>query len=222
MLENLLNLIYPPVCGICGKINENFLCMNCLIRLNEIRCDSIDTHLNSTYFDKHFYLFKYEGIVRKKIIDYKFNDCAYLYKTFEKILLNDKNVCEFIKSYDIILPVPIHKARKKERGYNQSALIVAKLIRDINFAYKTNVEFNDKILLKIKNTDKQSSLNKKEKIIYIKYFYCLKEKTLWTITNKKVLLFDDIYTTGSTVNECAKTLKQAKLKKVDVFTFAKD
>ena len=179
-------------------------------------------HLNSTYFDKHFYLFKYEGIVRKKIIDYKFNDCAYLYKTFEKILLNDKNVCEFIKSYDIILPVPIHKARKKERGYNQSALIVAKLIRDINFTYKTNVEFNDKILLKIKNTDKQSSLNKKERIINIKDSYCLKEKTLWTITNKKVLLFDDIYTTGSTVNECAKTLKQAKLKKVDVFTFAKD
>ena len=91
--NELLNLIYPPVCGICGKIDRNFLCKDCLGKLNQIKCNQIDTYHNDTiFFNKHFYAFLYEDIVRKKIIDYKFNDYAYLYKTFEKILLNDVNL----------------------------------------------------------------------------------------------------------------------------------
>lgn len=219
--EKISELVYPPVCGICGKIDKNYLCNECIDKINKIRYDNIEKY-DGFDFNKHYYVFKYEGIIREKLIDYKFNEKSYLYKTFEKILLNKKSVCEFIKNYDIILPVPLHKKRKKERGYNQSDLIIKELAKELRKTYKINIEINNKILLKVKNTNKQSSLNKNERKVNIKNAYEIKENMIKVIESKKILIFDDIYTTGNTVNECAKVIKKANPKTIDVFTYAKD
>ena len=84
------------------------------------------------YFDNHIYLFRYEGIVRKKIIEYKFKEKSYLNETFVNFILKNEKICRFLKSYDIITPVPIHAKRKRKRGYNQSELIAKKIAKDIN------------------------------------------------------------------------------------------
>lgn len=225
IIEKILDLLFPQVCGICGKLNENSLCKKCEIILKKQAKFGIEAfekeefiiqksgHENK-YFDELLYIFKYEGIIRKTILDYKFNEKSYLYKTFVNFLLKNEKLFEKIKSYDTIIPVPISKKRMKKRGYNQS-LLIAKLM-----AKNIHLELIDNCLIKTKNIIEQSKLNKKQRLENIKNAYVLKNRK--RLENKKILLIDDIYTTGSTVNECSRILSLAKLQKIGVLTIAKD
>ena len=116
--------------------------------------------------------------------------------------------------YDIIIPVPISRERQKKRGYNQSLLIAKKIANQL----RAKVDIN--ILIKQKNNVQQSTLNKQEREENVIDAYKIINQR--KIIDKKILLVDDIYTTGSTVNECSKILNLAGAKKIDVFTIAKD
>lgn len=213
-----LNFIFPPVCGICGKISEGYLCNKCKTELisSNIYFNQLDLYYNEnqTFIDKHFYLFSYEEIIREKILQYKFEDQAYLKNTFYEFFMNNEKLYGFLKKYDIIMPIPISNLRKRARGYNQSELI-AREISKIGMIY-----FENKILIKQKNNMPQSSLNRKQRIENVKNVYKVQNEQ--KIKDKNILLFDDIYTTGATVKECAKILKQAGSGKVGVLTIAKD
>ena len=222
-VPKILNLIYPPMCGICGKLNDNFLCPKCqkileneaVFGIDKYKKMEIEKNLEERkYFDEHLYIFEYEGIIRRIILKYKFQDKAYLYKTFVNFLLKNENFFEFIKKYDTIIPVPISRKRRALRGYNQSELIVKEIA---NF---TNLKEESDCLFKIKNVIEQSKLNKEERQKNIQGVYELRNKE--KLYKKKILLVDDIYTTGSTVNECSKVLKGAKPKQIGIFTIAKD
>ena len=96
-----MDLIYPPKCGICGKLNENFLCNKCYKMLENDAKFSIEKNRNiESEFDEHIYMFKYEGLIRRLILQYKFQEKSYLYKTIVYFLLNNKKMFEIIKSYD--------------------------------------------------------------------------------------------------------------------------
>ena len=138
-----------------------------------------------------------------------------MYKAFAKNMLKNKKTFGFLKKYDIIIPVPIHKKRKLDRGYNQTELIAKYLSKNID----TLEVFND-ILIKSINTVPQSILNSVERKKSVKGIYKIKQ--IQQIENKNVLLIDDIYTTGSTVNECCKMLRNGNPKLLDVITIAKD
>ena len=166
------------------------------------------------YFNYHIYFFKYEGIIRQAILRYKFREKSYLYKTFVNFFIKNENFCRFLEKYDIIIPVPISKKRNKERGYNQSMLIARELGK------KLNLQLVKKCLYKTKNVIEQSKLSKEEREQNIQGVYSLKNADL--LENKKILLVDDIYTTGSTVNECCKVLLSAKPSEITVLTIAKD
>ena len=201
------------MCAFCSKIDKNYLCEKCRNSLEKLEKMHIDKYKNK-YFNEHIYLFKYENFIREKILAYKFNDKPYYYKTFVKIFITNKKMCDILKTYDIIIPVPIHNKRRKERGYNQTELIAKELSKNFN-----NLKYMN-ILTKNKNAKPQSTLNKKEKIENSKNVYGIKENI--EIKQKKILIFDDIYTTGSTANECAKILKECKTKKIGILTIAKD
>lgn len=213
--------MYPPICGICEKINKDGLCPKCNLELkkqaevNILQKGEIEENIKKEkYFEELMYIFKYEGQVRKLILDYKFNEKSYLYKTFVNFLLKNEKIFENIKKYDKIIPVPISKKRNKERGYNQSMLIAEEI------ANKTNLELVNNCLIKTKNIIEQSKLNKEDRQQNIQGVYSLQNERL--ITNKKILLVDDIYTTGSTVNECCKILQQSNPKTIGVLVLAKD
>ena len=216
MINSILNLIYPPVCGVCGKIDKNTLCNKCKIELKKHAIYGVDDYsLNfEINFDEHLYIFMYSDIIRKILIDYKFNDRSYLYKTFIKFLLKNEKSVEFIKSYDIIVPVPLNKKRKKERGYNQSELIARELSNE------TNIQMVKDCIIKVKNVEAQSSLNKEERQKNIQGVYELINTK--DLDGKKVLIIDDVYTTGSTINECSKVLSKAHTSKIGALTIAKD
>ncbi len=213
-INGIINIFYPNVCGICGNISKYNICPKCIKQLNEIKQCKKHIYLTRSFTDQ-MYIFKYEDIVRECFIKYKFGGQNYRYKAFANFMIKDKKICGFLKKYDIIIPVPISKKRMKQRGYNQSELIIKECAKlDKNIKVCTN------ILYKIKNTKPQSSLNKEQRRINLKGAYRLKNSE--TIINKKVLLFDDIYTTGSTLEECARVLRQAGAYEVSILTFAKD
>lgn len=201
MLESILNLFFPNVCGICNKICKEPLCAKCKKELNKMKECKKHIYLTKNY-TTHMYIFSYKDIIRKSIVNYKFNEQAYKYKAFANFILNNKKICRYLRKYDIIIPVPISKKRNRQRGYNQSELIlkeVAKNMKDIRVL--TNV------LYKVKHTLPQSTLKKEKRLNNLKNAYEVKNSEI--IKNKKILLFDDIYTTGSTVEECSKMLKNA-------------
>ncbi len=222
IFEKALEYIFLPCCGVCSKLGEGYLCKKCEKELEKYvinkryignnlkRLDNININENI----EMMHILKYEGIIRKLILDYKFNDKSYLYKTFCEFIIKGKKSFDFIKSYDIIIPVPIHKKRLGKRGYNQSELISKELAKSLKIKCYTDV------LVKIKNNNMQSTLNKKEREENTKNAYKLKNKE--KIYNKKVLIFDDIYTTGATITSCIKELDKAKLNKIGVLTLAKD
>lgn len=212
LLNKIINELYPKQCIICGKLYSNEICNKCYKAL-EILAKS-EKYKNKS-FNEHIYLFKYEGRIRKLIIDYKFNDKAYLSNFFTKIIIKNEKICRKIKSYDIIIPVPIHKKRKNERGYNQSELIAKKIVENIN-----QLQLVTDSLIKQKNTVAQSTLTKQQRKQNVKQVYKIANKQ--KIQNKKIILLDDIYTTGATAEECSKILKQNGAKEILVLTIAKD
>lgn len=213
LYDFLINLIYPPNCMICGNKEEKNICKQCENMLDIYTLYKI-LNVKNNYYNKFIYIFKYENFVRKLILDYKFNDKAYLYEIFVKFLLKNEKICRFFQSYDIITAVPIHKKRKNQRGYNQSRLISRKIANEFE-----NLKYEDLLEKKI-NTKPQSTLTKLERKENIKNVYNAVKKE--KIKNKNIIILDDIYTTGSTVKECAKVLKQNGAKNIIVITIAKD
>ena len=215
IINNILELIYPPVCGFCGNICSNYICTKCHAKIKKYEIKNKENYkTKNMYFNELFSIFKYEEDIRKLILKYKFQNKAYLYKTFSKIILNNKKICGNLKKYDIIIPVPIHKKRKNQRGYNQTELIAKEISKSLNIKMENNV------LIKNINTKAQSELSKKERKDNIKGAF--KVQNLRKIENKNILIIDDIYTTGSTANQCSKTLKLAGAKNIGILTIAKD
>ena len=130
--DRILDLVYPPVCGICGKFNQDFLCKKCQKMLEAEAKFEIDQVDNQEYFfENHLYIFKYEGIIRKLILNYKFNEKSFLYKTSIRISIKNEKFFKILKSYDTIIPVPVSSKRMNERGYNQSELLANDIVKQI-------------------------------------------------------------------------------------------
>ncbi len=131
-------------------------------------------------------------------------------KSYIVEIMIDKLSIENI-NFDYILYVPLHKKRERKRGFNQSKIIANQLGKELG------VEVLD-ILERSKNTRRLFELDEKERKQELKNVFKI-SKDIENYRNKKVLLIDDIFTTGSTVNEIAKSLKLNGINEVYIFTF---
>lgn len=121
-------------------------------------------------------------------------------------------VANDLENVDIVVPVPLHIDREKKRGYNQAELL-AKYI-----SKKLNLKLNTKNLKRISHTNEQNQLNRNERIENISGVFGLKEKNMFM--QKKILLIDDIYTTGSTIDECSRLMLENGTREVFAATIA--
>lgn len=151
-------------------------------------------------FDNLKYIFSYDDYTGKIIKKFKYSDATYLSKYLVNLLYSKANF--FDERIDIITSVPITAKKLRTRKYNQSAILAKYLAR------RLNVKYNNQLLLKVKETDVQAGLNKKERQKNLKDAFILNPKYQNQITGKNILIVDDVYTTGTTMNECAKTIKQ--------------
>jgi len=218
-LYKFLDLIFPPKCGYCGEItmSKQFVCKNCYnLSTNKYinRCEfcgkiSIDNKCSecrnkTLYYEKLIFCNEYTKEFKQKIHLYKFKDSKHYYHFFTELIYERVKNEEF----DLIIPVPISKERYRERGYNQAGLIAKKL------SYLTDKPYNLGILVKIKNSKRQSMQSFKNRQISVKNVFEVAD--ILEVKDKKILLVDDVFTTGATVNECSRVLKEAGVKNIKV------
>ena len=230
---NFFDFFYPPTCVVCGRILGKWICPKCTKRLSKYKKEKYDMNSAPTiygnavdklkgekYFDSIFYLFEYKNIVRKLIIKYKFGDSSYISHFFVDEILNSKNFNALLYEYDIIISVPMDKKSERVRGYNQTTLILKYLSKsNLNSKFK-KISVSTDNLIKVKKTKKQSLLSGIEREENVKNAFKLKNPE--EIIGKNIIVFDDIYTTGSTINEISRLLKLNGAKKVLAFVLAKD
>jgi ComF family protein len=156
----------------------------------------------------------YEPTLKEAIHLLKYQKKEIMAKPLAKLVLTLLPTLICIRDYDCIMPIPLHKNRQRDRGYNQVQLIVSRLKDDI----KLPVE--KKALIRIKETKPQSLLETvNQKIENVKDAFVI--RTPEAIRSKKILLVDDIFTTGATVSEATKALLKAGASRVDVLTLAR-
>ena len=211
MCEKLLELIFPRRCGFCNLlIKEDYACKKCKKKLEYIYNNEVDNIVEKN-FEIIVSAYIYTGIIREKLLEFKFKNKKYLYRALTEKLLKDLQ--RYVNDIDYIVPVPISFKRYMERGYNQSYLIAKHISEKVN---KPLCRF---VLIKSKNNKKQSELGVKARITNVNNVYKVLNTKI--IYGKNILLIDDIYTTGATVNECSKVLKQSGVKNIIVATIAK-
>ena len=114
---------------------------------------------------------------------------------------------------DLIVPVPLHIKRLRKRGFNQALLLFTK------WATTENIPYDPHVLKRPQKTVPQTNLSRKERKKNIRGAFEIRSPV--AIKGKRILLVDDVYTTGSTVNECARILVQGGAAMVDVLTLAR-
>lgn len=231
IIKLCLDFLLPPTCPICRqKISDPAgLCPKCFSDLEFIgpqRCsvcgrpmDAIVPGMavcgsclkNPPPFHQAIAVLKYNDISKKLILAFKHGDHLELTKLLIKLI--NQNCSQIIEQNDILIPVPLHWSRLLKRKYNQSAIIAHKL------ALEHKKVYDPTILKRLKATKSQGHLSPKEREKNVKNVFGVEHSN--RIKNKHVLLIDDVYTTGSTVNECSKILLKAGAKQIDVLTLAK-
>jgi ComF family protein len=174
---------------------------------------------------KHFTKARAAGVYDLSLLDLihqlKYKEKIQLAKPLGKLLLG--TLVRYWKHNDIdmIIPVPLHEKRFKKRGFNQAYL----LIKDwctLTVNKKRELPstlINTDVLVREKNTKPQTGLSRKERVRNIKNSFRVTDPE--KIKGKRVLVVDDVYTTGATTNECARVLLKHKAKRVDILTLAR-
>jgi len=211
----LLELLFPCFCLGCQK-EGTYLCQDCKATLN---ISELNYPINNSknLSGLCFALPYKENILTKKLI-HQFKYPPYtkgLAKTLalllaEHLFLSGNNK-EEIWQNSVLVPIPLDKNKLKNRGYNQSKELAKELSKIIKVPMVSDV------LIKIKSTKPQIKLSKSERETNLQNAFSIKNcrtSGVLQFVGKKVFLIDDVYTTGSTMNECAKVLKQAGAKQV--------
>ena len=202
----LLDLIFPPKCIFCGRLLEPGtdirICVDCHPKIIHHKGSLSKCFENKAKsFDKVIAACEYEGIIREALIRFKFYNKPGYGKTFASLLLEAIRKIDDLPPIDMIMSVPLHKKRKRTRGYNQSLILARHISR------WTGIPERSAILARVRNTDVQSLLDAKKRAENVQGAFSVTAHE--KIKGKKVLLIDDIITTGSTIDECCRVLKEA-------------
>ncbi len=163
-------------------------------------------------FSLHRSCFRYEGIIKEIILLYKYGKIKILGQALAHQVLVSLDDSALWNGLEVIVPVPLQPGRRKERGFNQAEEIA----RYIGKVKKLGIA--SQAIIKIKDTLPQASLEAKLRRENVKGAYKIGEKN--KIENKIVLLVDDVFTTGSTIEECSRVLKEAGAREVRAITIA--
>lgn len=228
MWRRLLEIIFPnpSMCVLCEKRTDGLsICDDCLARWQRFAaaegqcrrcgqfgsrapiCDTCrdwpDYYLGNTAF------LPYTDTVREAILRFKYHNEPWRVEGFAALFAR----CPAVQM-DAIVPVPLHKARLRERGYNQSLLLARELSR------VWQMPLHDDWLLRVINTRHQVGLSKTERERNVFQAFAVPEKLRPQLQGKRVLLVDDVMTTGSTLLACARALHKAGVKQVQSVTLA--
>jgi ComF family protein len=204
--------IRSPICSVCGimfktRQGEDHVCGHCIEQ--------------SWHFKAARAFCVYHGDIRTLIHSLKFKGKIQVAEPLSKLLFSACIRFWNMNSIDLVVPVPLHIKRFRQRGFNQAFLLVRDWIRfaeDLNKA-QFRIRIGTNLLLRNRHTKPQIGLGKEDRISNIKNAFRVCDPG--KIKGKRILLIDDVFTTGATVDECAKTLIKTGAVRVDVLTLAR-
>lgn len=223
LLLDIYNLFFPECCFICENTlteNEKYVCTTCNFKLPESNYTNLKNNVLEQIFQGRIpineatslLLYSKKGVVQKLIHQLKYKGKQEIGIFLGKWLAHKIQESSRFTDIDYIIPIPLHKKRFKERGYNQLDIFGKTLSKELNIPYET------KLLQKTTNTKKQSKKNR--------FARMEKSETTFNInpykdfSNKHFLLIDDIVTTGATIESCYLPLSKIKNIKLSIAVMA--
>jgi ComF family protein len=226
LYKTLLNFFYPLYCGGCNTASGSVLCDDCIDTFRPVekektcpicgRLIGISVLCGACMEEKRtfrrgYFGYYFEGRLRDVIHAFKFNGRIDAGKHLVSLLKN--KIDTMAEEIDCIVPLPVTEKRLKERGFNQSFIIGEEI------AKITGKEIHPAVLVKAKQTEDQYTLSKKDRKKNISGAFTVKNSR--QISGKRVLLVDDLFTTGYTAQEASRSLLKASAKEVIVFALAR-
>lgn len=223
MFSSLLNFFYPRSCLSCGNVlttQEQYLCLHCLLNLPETHYHEFEKSPLSLLFlgrvsvahTGSFLFYKKGNHVQKILHHLKYKGVkelgSFLGNLYGAQLIED----ERWKTVDMIIPIPLHKKKEKKRGYNQSEWIAKGLSESMRIPYNTN------LLIRTEFTETQTKKNRFNRWQNVKEVFQLTDINV--LTNKHVLICDDVLTTGATLEAAIQKLATTPNIKISVVTLA--
>ncbi|NOZ47929.1 MAG: ComF family protein [Chlorobi bacterium] len=220
-ISDFLNLFFPVVCQSCGSPlvkQENFICTECLYLLPKTNFHLIDNNPVSQVFwgrvnieyASSCYFFNKGGLLQKLIHKLKYKGMKEIGYELGKQFGTELSNVEWAKNIDIVIPVPIHPKRKKQRGYNQSDWIAKGIVEIL----PAHVDYHN--LYRAVETQTQTKKTRFERWENVENIFKIKSPQLFE--GKHILIVDDILTTGATLEACANELLKLKNIKVSIAT----
>lgn len=222
--EKVLNTIYPPSCALCGDLlgkGERYICADCEVSLPRVTepacfkcgkeisdnetelCEDCSRHIRS--FVRGFPAMNYDEMFQESIAAFKYHGKKDYGKYFAYEIVRSRGKDIAGAKPEVLIPIPLHKRKLRKRGYNQAEVIARELGR------KLDIPVDDKILIRTVNTLPQKRLNSIERENNLKNAFQSQEKR---VKYNKIMLVDDIYTTGTTVEACTKVLHDIGVKDI--------
>lgn len=234
LLRNLIcccDILFPPTCLVCDSPNQELLCHRCqlppicTLSLRCQRCHEIIDkegicRICSTLpqaFTQARYLWEYSNNARDFCVALKYKPSLKLIDHAAKIIAQELPILFKKTDWDYLLPMPCSTAGIKKRGFNHVELLtkILKAYTDLKY-----ISLN-KILIGTKTRRPQASLSSKDRMQGAKYRYKLSSKVSTRIKDKKILLIDDITTTGATIHAAITALNTAGVNHIDVITLCR-
>lgn len=214
-----MSLFFPEKCYFCGAYSESIpndhgICPSCKERLLYLNNNDLSQILEGLECgpDSIFCAVRYVDIIKKAIVGLKYSGKAYMAKPLAWIMYNALSSCVDFKKYDFICVVPSSKAKIRERGYNQVDLIA----RDVS--KYCGVPYIPDVLIKVRDLPSQSLLNLEERFKNVSGIFQINKKNI--VLGNKLILIDDVLTTGATIIECGRILKYGGATKVTALALA--
>jgi len=233
--RSLIDFFFPPQCPFCGRVlggsAANRPCPLCLAQIklfDHPRCpccglgfvtEQGEDHLcagcltEERYFTTARAIGPYEGLMKEAIPRFKYHGAIRLAKPLGLLLAEYQDPDFPFSEFDLILAVPLHRRRLRQRGFNQATLLARRVSR------AHSIPLDSTSLLRTRFTEPQTQLSGPERLKNIRGAFKVFRPEI--IVGKHILLIDDVFTTGATVQECAKVLLKGRAKQVDVLTLAR-
>lgn len=229
LYQSFLDLLFPPACllcrhallkhGICDACSGGFEVLrppSCTICGSTFATDAGENHpcgrciKKKPPFDVAASLYLYKGDLSRAVWLLKYSKKSLLGSHLGGLMKNHRlNAI----SYDVIIAVPLHISRLRERGFNQSQLLAEGLGKGMS------LDVDKYILERVRPTGSQAGMSSRERQANVRGAFSLRSGV--DLSGKRILLIDDVYTTGATVKECSAVLKKAGAAVVNVLTLAR-
>lgn len=225
MIHDLLNLFFPKICACCDRVllkNESVICIACR---NELPLTKAHQQ-NENETEKVFYgrarienatsllVFEKKGITQRLMHDLKYRGNKAVGSELGSWVAKNLMETSWCPEIEVVIPVPLHKKRLRERGYNQVegfGKCIAETLR---------VPYDDRCLIKTHGSKTQVFKNLTARFKNVAHSFEIEEREQQPIENKHILLVDDIITTGATLETCAEKLLKIPNTKVSIATMA--